>query len=90
MKYIINGFSTKMLRKNVDAKIKVETVFELDVELEKDECVSAIGHYNIAEHLDVPRNRMSIMLEKGDIAYLVESRQMNNHELYDYRRLTVI
>lgn len=90
MKYIINGFSTKMLRRKTDTKIKVETVFELDVELEKDECISAIGHHNIAEHLDVPRNRMSIMLEKGDIAYLVESRLINNQELYDYRRLTVI
>lgn len=90
MKYIINGFSPKMFKKNSDVTIKVEPMFELELELEKEDCVSAIGHYNIAEHLDVPRNRMSIMLEKGDIAYLVESRLINNQENYSYKRLTVM
>ncbi|MBE6494260.1 MAG: DUF1874 domain-containing protein [Methanosphaera stadtmanae] len=90
MKYIINGFSPKMLKKNCHAQIKVEPMFELELKLEKEECISAVGHYNIAEHLGVPRNRMSIQLEKGDIAYLVESQLINNQETYNYKRLTVM
>lgn len=90
MKYIINGFSPKMLKKNSNTQIKVEPMFELELKLEKEECVSAVGHYNIAEYLEIPRNRMSIMLEKGDIAYLVESKIIENQETYNYKRLTVI
>lgn len=90
MKYIINAFSPKMLKKNSNARIKVEPIYELELELEKEECISAVGHYNIAEYLEIQRNRMSIILEKGDIAYLVESRLINNQEIYNYKRLTVI
>ena len=90
MKYIINGFSPKMLKKNSDATIMVEPMFEIELESEKEECVSAVGHYNIAEHLGIARNRMSIILEKGDIAYLVESRIIDNQEIYNYKRLTVM
>lgn len=79
-----------MLKKNCHAQIKVEPMFELELKLEKEECISAVGHYNIAEHLGVPRNRMSIQLEKGDIAYLVESQLINNQETYNYKRLTVM
>ena len=90
MKYIINGFSPKMLKKNSDATIKVESIPELELKLEKDNCISAVGHYNIAEHLGIKRNRMSIMLEVGDIAYLVESNLINNQEIFNYKRLTVM
>jgi len=90
MKYIINGFSPKMLKKNSDATIKVESIPELELKLEKDNCISAVGHYNIAEHLGIERNRMSIMLEVGDIAYIVESKLINNQEIFNYKRLTVM
>lgn len=90
MKYIINGFSPKMLKKNSDAQIKVEPIFEQEFKQEKEECISAVGHYNIAEYLGIPRNRMSIILEKGDIAYLVESKLINNQEHYNYKRLTIM
>lgn len=65
-------------------------VFEDEVLREKDNCISVVGHYNLAEHLGIPRNRMSIILEKGDIAYLIESSKFNNHVSYYYKKLTVI
>lgn len=79
-----------MLKKNSDATIKVESIPELELKLEKDNCISAVGHYNIAEHLGIERNRMSIMLEVGDIAYIVESKLINNQEIFNYKRLTVM
>ena len=41
-------------------------------------------------HLGIERNRMSIMLEVGDIAYIVESKLINNQEIFNYKRLTVM
>ncbi|MBQ6219201.1 MAG: DUF1874 domain-containing protein [Methanosphaera sp.] len=90
MKYIINAFSTKMIKKGSNLSINVKMVFEDEVLREKDNCISVVGHHNLAEHLGIPRNRISIMLEKGDIAYLIESSKFNNHVSYYYKKLTVI
>lgn len=79
-----------MLKRNGNTQIKVEQIQELELKKEKDECISAVGHYNIAEHLGISRKRMSIMLEKGDTAFLVESKIINNQEKYNYKRLTVM
>lgn len=79
-----------MLKENSNTIIKVEPICEEEVEIEKEDCISAVGHYNIAEHLGIPRNRMSIMLEKGDIAYVVRSSHIDNHEIFDYKRITVM
>ena len=61
------------LSNTTNLNIRVEPSSELEVQENKDNCISAIGHCNIAEHLGIEKNRMSIILEKGDIAYLVES-----------------
>lgn len=81
MKYIINAFTPKMLKNNANLNISVEPSSELEILKNKDNCISSIGHYNIAEHLGIEKNRMSIILEKGDIAYLVESKRIADNSL---------
>lgn len=81
MKYIINAFTPKMLKNNANLNISVEPSSELEILKNKDNCISAIDHYNIAEHLGIEKNRMSIILEKGDIAYLVESKRIADNSL---------
>ena len=89
MKYIINAFTPKMLKSNANLKISVEPSNKLEILKNKDNCISAIGHYNIAEHLGIEKNRMSIILEKGDTAYLVESKRIADKISYDYKKITV-
>lgn len=55
MKYIINAFTPKMLKNNANLNISVEPNSELEILKNKDNCISAIGHYNIAEHLGIEK-----------------------------------
>lgn len=55
MKYIINAFTPKMLKNNANLNISVEPSSELEILKNKDNCISAIGHYNIAEHLGIEK-----------------------------------
>lgn len=82
MKYIINGFSTKMLRKNKKGHLmRFYDITQQEFDEIKQEAVSAIGHYNIAELLGIPRNRFNIQLEKGDEAYIVQTTTGRNHAM---------
>ena len=76
MKYITNSFSPKMISNIHNIHLTTqETTIEEIIE-NKNDCISAVGHHTIADKLGIPRNRMSIILEKGDELYIA---QINPH-----------
>lgn len=90
MKYITNGFSPKMLNPNKELKIKITNSSLEEIQKEKEELISSIGHQTIAEHLDMEKNRINIQLEADDIAYIVQiTHDEENIQHYDYRRIDV-
>lgn len=91
MKYISNAFSPKMLNPYTEPSFKmVPTTYE-EIQKEKDELISSIGHQNIADHMNMEKNRINIQLEKNDILYIVLSQIDENNKIeYDYKKMTII
>lgn len=81
MKYLINGFSPKMLDLEQHI-IKIEKCSKNEIWRNKRDCVSAIGHTGISNYLHVPLNRMQIQLEVGDIAYIISPNRERKHSWY--------
>lgn len=91
MKYISNAFSPKMLNPNTDPSFKMEPCTYEEIQEEKDELISSIGHQNIAEHVKMEKNRINIQLEIDDIIYIVFSQQNENNKFeYYYKKITII
>lgn len=88
MKYVSNGFSPKMLNPNKQLDVIIELSSYDEIQDNKNELISSIGHQNIADHLQIEKNRMNIILDKGDTLYLV-SPQKDNYEKFNYRRITI-
>ena len=70
VKYIGNGFSMGMIP-NEDILISVKTITKTQFIKAGNHAKSIIGHPEIAEIFDLPLNRESITLKKGDILYIV-------------------
>lgn len=90
MKYISNAFSPKMLnpKQNINLDLK-RSSFE-EIQEEKDELISSIGHQNIADYLEIEKNRMNILLEPGDILYLVQIyHDEEKQQHYDYWKMII-
>ena len=88
MKYISNGFSPKMLNPKKELTFIIQESSYDEIHDNKDDLISSIGHQNIADHIHVEKNRMNIILDEGDILYLV-SNQYGSYEKYDYRKITI-
>ena len=80
MKYISNAFSIQMIA-NIIMKGGVSVIFEEIFDLEEikeAETISAVGHPDTAAVIsdllgkEVPANRISISLEKGDVLYVAQ------------------
>ena len=80
MNYISNAFSIQMIA-NIIMKGGVSVIFEEIFDLEEikeAETISAVGHPDTAAVIsdllgkEVPANRISISLEKGDVLYVAQ------------------
>lgn len=90
MKYISNGFSPKMLNPNKELTFTIENTSYEEIQKEKTELINSIGHDTIAEHLNMPKNRMNIQLEAEDTLYLVQIiHDENKTQQYDYRKISI-
>lgn len=63
--YLLNAFSLQMVC--LPCAVRFEEVEELPQGLE-----SAVGHQDTAAVLGVKMNRVSVKLEKGDVAYVAQ------------------
>ena len=66
--FLANAFSLQMC-KEFPANISVET---LENTPNLSECISVIGHQDLANILGVPMNRQSIQLEKNDVLIVAQ------------------
>ena len=90
MKYISNAFSAKMLNPYTNPSFNITMSTYEEIQEEKEELISAIGHQNITEHIGIEKNRINIQLETDDILYLVQTYQdENNTTQYEYRKITI-
>lgn len=90
MKYVSNGFSPKMLNPNQELTFTIENTSYEEIQENKKEMISSIGHTSIAEHLKIEKNRMNIQLEAEDILYLVQIyHDEEKTEHYDYRKIKI-
>ncbi|MDO5825408.1 MAG: hypothetical protein BZ137_00900 [Methanosphaera sp. rholeuAM130] len=88
MKYVSNAFSPKMLDCNKELTFQMEKSSYGEIQMHKKELVSSIGHQNIADHLQIEKNRINILLDEGDLIYVVTSDK-DNHEKYNYWKITI-
>lgn len=90
MKYISNAFSTKMLNPNTHPVMHMTRTNYEEIQENKKELISSIGHQNIADHIGIKKERMNIQLEKGDTLYLVQNLyDEDNEEIYDYKKILI-
>lgn len=90
MKYISNGFSPKMLNPNKELIFTIEDSSLKEIQDQKEELISSIGHDTIAEHVQIEKNRINIQLEAEDILYLVQIyHDKNQQQQYDYRKISI-
>lgn len=71
MRYLANAFSLQMLGTMAHPYIEVETIPALSAE-DKAECVSVVGHPDTARVLGVEFNRVSLILQKGDVLFVAQ------------------
>lgn len=88
MKYVSNGFSPKMLNPNKELNFTIELSSYDEIQNKKNELISSIGHQNIADHIQIEKNRMNILLDEGDTLYLV-SPQKDDYEKFNYHKITI-
>jgi hypothetical protein len=70
MKKIIgNAFSLQML---IDSVATIEVVPIKKEHINFNECQSAIGHQDLADHLGVPMNRINVKLSNKDTLYVAQ------------------
>ena len=90
MKYISNGFSPKMLNPKTNPEFEITTSSFEEIQKERDEVISSIGHQNIADHLGIEKNRINIQLEADDILYIVQTYHDKEKRMhYDYRKIII-
>ncbi len=75
MKYIGNAFSMSMIKDYETVLISVKNITKSQFIKAGNHAKSIIGHPEIAELFDLPLNRESITLRKGDILYIVTPNQ---------------
>ena len=88
MKYISNGFSPKMLNPKKELNFVIELSSYDEIRENRNDLISSIGHQNIADHLQIEKNRINILLDEGDTLYLV-SPQKDDYEKFNYRKITI-
>ena len=67
--YLGNAFSLQMLNE-FPADVKISSVTEEEVH--NADSISVVGHLDTAVVLQVPYNRVSVKLHKGDILYVAQ------------------
>lgn len=70
MKYVNNAFSLKMLQK--DSTIDMTIIDEEEFKTESKDAFSVIGHEDTAKMFDLPLNRQTLHLQKGDVLFVCE------------------
>lgn len=85
MKYISNALSPKMLNPYKQLNFTMQETTYDEIQENKNELISSIGHANIAEHLNIEKNRINIQLEDGDTLYL--AYPITNNE-FNYKKMT--
>lgn len=88
MKYISNAFSPKMLNPKLKLELEILPTTLLEIQEEKDELISAIGHTMVAKYLDIEKNRINIQLEKNDILYIVQTSPVDDNE-YLFKKIII-
>ena len=72
MKYIGNAFSPAMINdEDGSVHLVITSITKSQFLKVRDKCKSIMGHPEIAEYFDLPFNRESIRLHRGDILYIV-------------------
>lgn len=71
MKYIGNAFSPAMIRESDDVLVSIRTITENQFRKVRNHAKSVIGHPELAEYFDLPLNRETVRLKKGDMLYIV-------------------
>ena len=103
MKYIGNAFSTSMVG---EALIKINTITKDEFVKAGETAHSIIGHPEIAKNFGLPLNRESVVLNKGDVLFVVTParRPMENQNVqsgtkyefvpetegYSYKRVEIL
>ncbi len=76
----------------LNPKKELNFVIELssydEIQENRNDLISSIGHQNIADHLQIEKNRINILLDEGDTLYLV-SPQKDDYEKFNYRKITI-
>ena len=76
----------------LNPKKELNFVIELssydEIRENRNDLISSIGHQNIADHLQIEKNRINILLDEGDMLYLV-SPQKDDYEKFNYRKITI-
>jgi hypothetical protein len=65
--FLLNAFSLQMITE-FPCDVRIEEVDQLPTE----GIVSAIGHQDTANVLNVPMNRINVSLSKGDVAFVAQ------------------
>lgn len=68
MNYLGNAFSLQMLQDEI-ATIDVNLISKEDI---PSDCVSVIGHQDLADFLGVPMNRVNTKLSRTDVLYVAQ------------------
>ncbi len=90
MKYVSNAFSAKMLNQKNNPAFDIQISSLKEIQKEKDELISAIGHQSVANHLNMEKNRINIQLEQGDIIYLAQPKMDDERNVeYNYWKIIV-
>lgn len=86
MKYIGNAFSPSMIKDSEgDVLILMRNITENQFRKIGDHAKSCIGHPELAEHFNLPFNRETIHLKKGDMLYIVlPKRRYREGEIVRY------
>lgn len=71
LKYVGNAFSPAMFKKEEgDILISIKTITEHQYRKAATHAKSVIGHPELAEYFDLPLNRETVYLKRGDILYI--------------------
>ena len=76
MKYIGNAFSPAMFRESEgDIIVSIKTITENQFLKVREHAKSVIGHPELAEYFQLPLNRETVHLKRGDMLYIALPRR---------------
>ena len=74
---------------NTKHTLQVEPCSLREVMQNKNDCINAIGHRNLARILNLKPHRIQVQLEKGDIAYVIHHTKRRNQLYKEQDRIEI-